>query len=136
MTYATVHWSTTCDGCGAPTHCSGTQAVVDDRLRWDEEHRCSRCGAMTLVCDGALPEPLRARMIAELGSFRLSVSDRPVRSLPALRVLRSHGSPTLAEARATLELILDGGHHGTGPEIELLANELRAVGVAAVAVRS
>ncbi|MYR11092.1 hypothetical protein G3I48_03405 [Streptomyces griseus] len=135
MKCATVHWSTTCDGCGAATRCSGTQAVVDDRLRWDEEHQCSRCGETTLVCDGTLPEPLRGRMLAEHGVFRLSVPDRPVRSLPALRVLRSHGGRTLAEARAALELILDGGHLGTGPEIELLASELRAAGIAAVTVR-
>ncbi|MFJ9884488.1 hypothetical protein ACIQRW_01305 [Streptomyces sp. NPDC091287] len=110
--------------------------MVDDRLHWDEEHRCSRCAAMTLVCDGTLPEPLRGRMLAEHGSYRVAVSDPPVRRLPVLRVLRSDGNRTLPEARALLELILGGGHHGTEPEIELLARRLRAVGIAAVTVRS
>lgn len=40
-----------------------------------------------------------------------------------------------SEARALLELMVGGGHHGTGPEIELLAQRLRAVGIAASAVR-
>ncbi|MBT2895426.1 hypothetical protein [Streptomyces sp. McG3] len=136
MNCATVHWPATCDACGAATRCSGTQAVVDGRLHWDEEHLCSRCGAMTLVCDGTLPEPLRGRILAEHGSYHVAVSDLPVRRLPALRVLRSDGSRTLPEARAMLELILGGGHHGTEPEIELLAGKLRAAGIHAVTVRS
>ncbi|MCL6288777.1 MULTISPECIES: hypothetical protein [Streptomyces] len=52
--------------------------------------------------------------------------------MPRLRV---DGERTLPEARALLELILGGGHHGTGSEIELPAHRLRAVGVVAEAVR-
>ncbi|MEV7652858.1 hypothetical protein AB0O39_01665 [Streptomyces anulatus] len=135
MNTATVHWSAVCDTCGADLRCSGTQAVLDDRLRWDEEHRCSRCDSTVLVCGDTLPDHLRARMLAEHGAARLVLTEAPVRRLPVLRVLRSDGARTLPRARALLELILDGGHHGTGPEIELLARRLRAAGIAAEAVR-
>ncbi|MFJ6615354.1 hypothetical protein ACIQPT_34335 [Streptomyces sp. NPDC091289] len=135
MTFATISWSAACDACGAALHCSGTQAVVGDRLRWDEEHLCPGCGTTVLVCGDTLPDHLRTRMLAEHGAARLALSDLPDRRLPILRVLRNDGGRTLPEARALLELILGGGHHGTGPEIELLARKLRAVGVAAEAVR-
>ncbi|MFY0510422.1 hypothetical protein ACOMD4_08480 [Streptomyces anulatus] len=135
MNIATVHWSAACDTCGADLRCSGTQAVRDDRLWWDEEHRCSRCDSTVLVCGDALPDHLRARMLAEHGAARLVLAEAPVRRLPVLRVLRTDGGRTLPQARALLELILGGGHHGTGPEIELLARRLRAAGIAAEAVR-
>ncbi|MFE1363029.1 hypothetical protein ACFW84_02140 [Streptomyces anulatus] len=135
MNTATVHWSAACDTCGADLRCSGTQAVRDDRLWWDEEHRCSRCDSTVLVCGDAPPDHLRARMLAEHGAARLVLAEAPVRRLPVLRVLRTDGGRTLPQARAMLELILGGGHHGTGPEIELLARRLRASGIAAEAVR-
>lgn len=135
MNFATIHWSAACDVCGAALHCSGTQAVVGDRLRWDEEHVCPGCESTVLVCDDTLPDHLRTRMLAEHGAARLALSDIPGRRLPILRVLRADGGRTLPEARALLELMVGGGHHGTGPEIELLARRLRAVGVAAEAVR-
>ncbi|MFJ6512867.1 hypothetical protein ACIQMO_27990 [Streptomyces sp. NPDC091406] len=136
MDCATIHWSAPCDACGAAQRCSGTQAVVGDRLRWDEEHLCPGCGSTALVCGDTLPDRLRTRMLAEHGAARLVLSDVPARRLPILRVLRNDGDRTLPEARALLALILGGGHHGTGPEIELLARRLRAVGVAAEAVRA
>ncbi|MFI7286003.1 hypothetical protein ACIBRY_05000 [Streptomyces anulatus] len=82
-----------------------------------------------------LPDHLRARMLAEGGAARLVLPEAPVRRLPVLRVLRTDDGRTLPQARALLELILGGGHHGTGPEIELLARRLRAAGIAAEAVR-
>ncbi len=135
MDFATIRWSAARDACGAAQHRSGTQAVVEDRLRWDEEHVCPGCRSTALVCDGPLLEQLRGRMLAEHGAYRLALPDAPVRRLPVLRVLRADGSWTLPEARALLELMVGGGHHGTGPEIELLARRLRAVGIAASAVR-
>ncbi|MGV9518605.1 hypothetical protein [Streptomyces griseus] len=136
MDLATIHWPATCDVCGAVQHCSGTQAVVEDRLRWDEEHVCPGCGSTALLCGDTLPDRLRTRMLAEHGAARLALPEPPARRLPILRVLRNDGERTLPEARALLELILGGGHHGTGPEIELLARRLRAVGVVAEAVRA
>ncbi|MEV7912450.1 hypothetical protein [Streptomyces griseus] len=136
MDFATIHWSAACDACGAAQHRSGTQTVVEDRLRWDEEHVCPGCGSTALVCGDTLPERLRTRMLAEHGAARLVLSDLPARRLPILRVLRNDGERTLPEARALLQQILGGGHHGTGPEIELLARRLRAVGIAAEAVQA
>ncbi|RPK88505.1 MULTISPECIES: hypothetical protein [Streptomyces] len=135
MNVATIRWSAACDACGATLHCSGTQAVVGDRLRWDEEHRCAGCGSTVLVCGDTLPDHLRTRMLAEHGAARLALSDTTVRRLPILRVLRADRGLTLPEAQTLLELMVSGRHHGTGPEIDLLARRLRAVGVAAEAVR-
>ncbi|MFI1933572.1 hypothetical protein [Streptomyces sp. NPDC020330] len=135
MDIATVSWSAPCETCGAELRCSGTQSVREDRVWWDEEHQCSRCDSTVLVCDGELPDHLRARMLAEHGAARLVLVEAPVRRLPVLRVLRTDDGWSLPRARALLERILDGGHHGTGPEIELLARRLRAAGVVAEAVR-
>ncbi|MDX2552088.1 MULTISPECIES: hypothetical protein [Streptomyces] len=53
-----------------------------------------------------------------------------------MRVLRAELGIDLVDAKAVLRRVLSGGYSGTLPELELLAQKLRAAGIAAAATRS
>ncbi|ANP50452.1 hypothetical protein J2Z21_000767 [Streptomyces griseochromogenes] len=124
-----------CQDCGAELECSGVQALVDGRLRWDVEAACSSCGFAVAVCGGDIPRERRDQMLAEHGPAGLHVADPSASNVAIMRVLRAELGLDLVQARAALRQVLSGDHRGTLPEMELLARKPRASGVAAVAAR-
>ncbi|TJZ57434.1 hypothetical protein FCH28_08480 [Streptomyces piniterrae] len=134
--FESVHYPAVCQECGAQLECCGVQALVDGRLRWDVESTCSACGFAVAVCGGDLPSERREQMLCEHGPAKLQVISPPANSVVIMRLLRAELGIDLVNAKAVLRRVLNGGHLGTLPEMELLARKLRASGIAAVATRS
>ncbi|MFJ5834627.1 hypothetical protein [Streptomyces sp. NPDC093089] len=130
-----VRYSAVCQECGAETELCGVQALVGEALRWDVESMCPACGFALAVCDGDLPEDLRARLLSEHGRARLQVAPQ-TRNAAIMRVLRAELCIGLDDVRAVLEQVLTGRYSGTLPEVELLARKLRASGIEAAASRT
>jgi hypothetical protein len=75
-------------------------------------------------------------MLSEHGPARLQVVRLSVKSVVMMRVLRAELGIDLVNAKAVSRRVLSGDYSGTLPEMELLARQLRASGIAAVATRS
>lgn len=133
--HESVRYTAGCPDCGAETECWGTHALVGGSLRWDTEATCPACGSTVLSCgDDEVPAELRGLLLSDHGPARLRV-DPSVRDVAVMRVLRAVLGVELVDVRAVLRTVLSGDHSGTLPEMEFLARELRAVGIAAVAAR-
>ena len=135
MVFESIRYAAPCQDCGAELECHGVQALAGGRLRWDVESTCSACGFAVAACGGDLPGERRVQMLSEHGPARLRVIGSPTENLAVMRVLRAELGIDLANAKAVLRRVLSGDYSGTLPEMERLAQKLRASGVAAVATR-
>lgn len=133
--FESVRYSAMCQDCGAELECWGTQALVDDHLRWDVDSTCSACGCAVAVCGGDVPAERRDQMLFEHGPARLQVSSPPTKSVAIVRVLRAELGVDLTGAKAVVRRVLSGDYSGTLPEMERLARKLRESGITAVATR-
>jgi len=115
-----------CGDCGSTMHCELVQRIVDARLHWSIEGRCSGCGAAfcTFGWDDT-PTQVREAIIAAGELARLTVVLAEGTSKVALlKVFRESGA-SLPEAVASAERALTTGIEGTPVELELLARRLR-----------
>jgi hypothetical protein len=122
-----------CGDCGSTMHCGLVQRILDERLQWSIEGRCSGCGAAfcTFGWDDT-PTHVREALIAAGGLARLTVELAEGTSrMAVLKVFRESGA-SLADAQASAERALTTGIEGTSVELELLARRLRKKGVPAV----
>jgi hypothetical protein len=122
-----------CPSCGRPTSHDVVEFLVQHRLEWSVSVRCE-CGHTSVACGSDdSPELIRQALVEAHGWSRIA----PVTPLPSLaavmRVLRQGelGQMTLAEAKERAGRLLAGEQRGTRVELELLAERLRAAGVAA-----
>jgi tRNA G26 N,N-dimethylase Trm1 len=134
--FESVRYSAMCQDCGAELECCGVQALVYGRLRWDVESTCQACGFAVAVCGGDLPSERQDQMLSEHGPARLQVVSPSAKSVVMMRVLRAELGIDLVNAKAVSRRVLSGDYSGTLPEMELLARQLRASGIAAIATRS
>jgi hypothetical protein len=134
--FESVRYFVMCQDCGAELECCGVQALVDGRLRWDVESTCVTCGFAVAVCGGDLPREQRDQMLSEHGPARLQVISPSAKSVVIMRVLRAELGTDLVNAKTVLRRVLSGDYSGTLPEMEFLAQKLRASGIAAAATRS
>lgn len=130
--YAAIRYSAACQDCGAQAEWWGVQQLVGDALRWDVESVCTACGCAVAICGGGLTAELRNRLLDEHGRARLQVK-LPAKRATIMRVLRAELGLPLADVKTVLHQVLAGEYSGTLPEVELIARQLRAVGLDAVA---
>ncbi|MFC5219971.1 hypothetical protein [Streptomyces coerulescens] len=83
-----------------------------------------------------MPSELREQMLAERGPATLQVVTASAKRVVIMRVLRAELGLDLVNAKAVLRRVLSGDYSGTLPEVEHLARQLRASGIAATATRS
>ncbi|WP_052311669.1 MULTISPECIES: hypothetical protein [unclassified Actinoplanes] len=113
-----------------PFHCGTatvSEAVRDGRLLWDVHHRCPDGDQVSCGRDG-LPDELRQAVLAQGGRFRVGFPEAD--RLAVLRVLRRRGV-----AIGSLDGVRQRGVTGTEAEMELLRQQLAAVGVVVVVER-
>ncbi|MEU5902431.1 MULTISPECIES: hypothetical protein [unclassified Streptomyces] len=134
--YESITYSAPCPDCAAELKCTGSHALVGDRLQWDVASTCSACGCRLLACGDDLPRQRRDQILAAYGPAKLRVSGPPTKNVAVMRVLRAEfDDMDLVTAKTLLLRLLSGDCTGTLPEMELLARKLRAAGVTAVATR-
>jgi hypothetical protein len=121
--------------CGGEATCEVVQRLDGNRLQWTRDCRCSRCGTATAeVGWDETPADIRAALLDRWGAARVVAADGSVPQVPALRAFRAAGA-SIPEARAVAALLAGEGVTGTYVEMELLAQRLRARGVAVRGVR-
>ncbi|WP_235967583.1 hypothetical protein [Streptomyces mesophilus] len=133
--FESIRYLAACQDCGAELECTGVQALVGGRLRWDVESTCSVCGFALAVCGGDLPSDRREQLLTEHGAATLQILDPSGKSVTIMRVLRAELGIDLPGAKAVLHRLLNGSYSGTRAEMELLARKLRASSIDAAAVR-
>ncbi|GAA4083101.1 hypothetical protein GCM10022233_75760 [Streptomyces shaanxiensis] len=122
----------TCSNCGAETRCTATEALIDERLRWDVECFCPGCGeAWHEGGVGPSPAYVRNAIIAANGKSLLRISHAENVAAKIMKVMRDFEGVTISAAKRAADELRSEGRSGTLVELSRLANALRASGIAA-----
>ncbi|MEU8892635.1 hypothetical protein [Streptomyces sp. NPDC048442] len=132
LVIASTQYAAVCQDCGAEARWHGVQVLLNGSLTWDTECACPACGFRLAVCGDELPDKLREQLLEEHSPATLHVNPA-ARSAPVMQILRAELGLDLTAAKAALHRIRLGEYTGTLPEMELLARQLRASGIDAVA---
>lgn len=120
-----------CPACGGTLEVASTQVLLPDgTLRWDVTRSCPQCGSVTHEGGpGPMPDELRQSLLRANGPTSLRIP-APV-GVSVMRVLRTTFDLSLPQAKQMAERAGREGLTGTRPEMEQLAERLRAIGVKA-----
>ncbi|TXS52959.1 hypothetical protein EAO77_19305 [Streptomyces sp. t39] len=110
-----------CGTCGAESERWVVQLIRANRLRWEADYSCARCG--TIACDGdwgPAPADVRAALVAEHGEVVLLFRNDARNSGRVLKAFRDALGLTLAEAKSAAEAVRGQGFRSTRVEGELV----------------
>ncbi|WP_063728104.1 hypothetical protein [Streptomyces sp. RTd22] len=120
-----------CGDCGRPSEGWAVQLVKEGRLRWELEWPCDDCGVSHDGDWGAAPDEVRRPILAEYGYRCLRVEGPISSGGKILRAFRNAFGASIGEAKQSAkEFAEEEGYRGTLVEVSLLAELLRASGIA------
>ncbi|MFB7718790.1 hypothetical protein [Nocardia sp. NPDC056100] len=119
-----------CIDCGSPTASTLTEALIGDEHRWDIDGDCSACGAVWMDCGYSQPlSGFREAILAANRTTVLELESVEVSAATLMRALRLVGPLSLAQAKALAGRLRETGLEGTRVEMEVVARQLRTMGV-------
>lgn len=133
MISETGTYSEPCGRCGEQADCSASEALINNRPRWDTECTCPACGKVWHAGGpGPSPSHVRRAIIEDNGISVLRVPDPDESTTTIMKVLRDFDRISLSEAKRAVETLRTNGRPGTLVEVTKLASHLKAEGIETV----